>query len=113
MIACPSDRVLRLPGFGPCLEPALRHIGWLVCFLLLAPVIRPYGYGVFILAFGGIATVEAIIVEAMLRALVRRPPLDAKAVSTAFAAVAVIGGGISLVLRLSSAMLGAMVADAE
>jgi polysaccharide biosynthesis protein len=113
MVACPSDRMPLLPGLGAGLEPALRHIGWLVCFLLLAPVIRPYGYGVFILAFGGIATVEAIIVEAMLRALVRRPPLDAKAVSTAFAAVAVIGGGISLVLRLSSAMLGAMIDDAE
>jgi hypothetical protein len=70
MIESPVNRAWQLPAaVRPYLAPVLRHVGWFGFFLVLAPVVGPHGYGLFMLALSAIALVEALLVETASAAL--------------------------------------------
>ena len=58
------------------LEPVLRHSVWFGFFLVLAPIVGPRGYGVFILALCGIAIAEALLAKTGSQALIDLPVID-------------------------------------
>jgi hypothetical protein len=98
-----------LAAVRPYLAPALRHAGWFAFFLILAPVIGPRGYGLFMLAFGGVALVEALLVETASAVLGDAAMLDEKHWSTALVTMMVAGTAVSLALCASAATIGAHV----
>jgi len=97
----------------PYLEPALRYAGWFAIFLVVAPVIGPRGYGLFMLALSGVAIAEALLTETATQALVGLAMVDDRHRSTALATMIVTGGAIWLTLRAGAPLLDAMVADPE
>jgi hypothetical protein len=97
----------------PYLAPALRYGGWFAIFLVLAPVIGPRGYGLFMLALSGVAIAEALLAETATQALVGLAAVDDRHRSTALATMIVAGGAIWLALRAGAPLLDALVADPE
>jgi polysaccharide transporter, PST family len=96
----------------PYLEPALRHLGWLTFFLLLAPIVGPRGYGTVALALSGIAIAERLLTETAIGALVGRDTLEDRHRSTALVTIIVIGAGLTLMLRAAAGAMTAMLDDA-
>ncbi len=80
------------------LAPVLHHAGWFILFLMLAPVIGPRGYGQYMLAFGGIAIVEALLAETGVRALVNLAVVEEQHWSVALAVMIAAGGAVWLAL---------------
>jgi hypothetical protein len=110
MIDSPIDPAWRLPArVRPYLAPALRHAGWFGFFLILAPVIGPRGYGLFMLALAAIALVEALLVETASAVLEGAAVLDEKHWSTALVTMMVAGTVMSLALCASAGTIGAVV----
>jgi lipopolysaccharide exporter len=93
-------------------EPVIRHAGWFGFFLVLAPIIGPRGYGLFVMGLSGIAIVEALLAETITGALARIEPLDDRHVSTALIGAISAGGFISLTLYAAGGALGAMLDEA-
>src|SRR5580704_13486467 len=96
----------------PYLEPALRHLGWLTFFLLLAPIVGPRGYGTVALALSGIAIAERLLTETAVGALVGRKTLEERHISTALVTIIVVGAGLTLMLRAAAGAMTAMLDDA-
>src|ERR1700683_3680366 len=92
-------------------EPWIRHAGWFGFFLVLAPIIGPRGYGLFVMALSGIAIVEAVLGEAVPGALVKIAPLDERHLSTALIGAVGVGAAISLMLFAAARPLDAMLED--
>jgi hypothetical protein len=99
-------------AWQPYLEPALRHIGWFGCFLVLAPIIGPRGYGMFILALSGIAIAEGLLSETAIGALVGLTALEERHISTALVTMIVAGTALTLMLHALAGPIGAMVDEA-
>lgn len=95
----------------PFLAPACRHGGWLAVFLVLAPVIGPRGYGLYMLALGGIAIVEALLAEGMTQALLKLARVEERHWSTALVTMIAGGCGIWLALRASAPSFIALVGE--
>lgn len=95
----------------PFLGPAFRHGSWLAVFLVLAPIIGPRGYGLFILALGGIAIAETLLAESMGRALLRLERVEERHWSTALVTMIAGGGAIWLALRASAPLFVALVGE--
>jgi O-antigen/teichoic acid export membrane protein len=112
MIEPPIDRAWRLPAaVRPYLAPALCHVGWFGFFLILAPVVGPHGYGLFMLALGAIAMVEALLVAPASAALEGTVVLDERHWSTALVTMMVIGTAVSLALCASASTIGGIVGE--
>jgi hypothetical protein len=93
MVDVPREASRRvLAALYPSLVPALRHAGWFAVFLMLAPVIGPRGYGLFIVALSGVAIVEGLWAATLSGALTGVAALDARHWSTALV-TAIAGGG--------------------
>lgn len=93
----------------PLAAPALRHAGWFAVLLILAPIIGPRGYGVFMLALGCIAIAEALLAGPMTRALVGRPENDPRHWSTALVTMIVGGALFWLAARAATPLLDTLV----
>jgi hypothetical protein len=93
-------------------EPVVRHAGRFGFFLVLAPIIGPHGYGLFVMALSGVAIVEALLAETIAGALADLEPLDDLHVSTALISVIAAGALISLMLYAAGGALGAMLDEA-
>jgi hypothetical protein len=93
------------------LEPALRHGGWFGFFLFLAPIIGPQGYGLFTLAFSGIAIAGAMLAESATAALVELDTIDDRHVSTALVGTVLSGIGMSLLLYAAAGAIATMSDD--
>jgi hypothetical protein len=114
MIDMPLDRPRRgVIALSPYLAPALRHAGWFGVFLVLAPVIGPRGYGLFMLALASVAIAEAALRETMIRALVSLAVVSARHWSTALVTMIVSGGAIWLALRAAAPLLDTLVGGPE
>src|SRR5271163_453244 len=89
-----------LPGapLRAYLEPVLRHSVWFGFFLVLAPIIGPRGYGVFILALCGIAIAEALLSKTGSQTLIDLPVVEELHLSTALMTLIAAGGAMSLIL---------------
>jgi hypothetical protein len=112
MIESLIDPAWRLPAPArPYLVPVLRHIGWFAFFLILAPVVGPRGYGLFMLALGVIAMIEALLVEAASAALDDLALPDEKHWSTALVTMIVAGTAASLALCLTANTIAGMVGE--
>jgi PST family polysaccharide transporter len=96
----------------PYVEPALRHAGWFGFFLVLAPIIGPRGYGLFILALSGIAIAEALLAETATAALAGLAELDERHLSTALVTTLGAGAALSLLLHSVARFFSAMVDEA-
>jgi len=96
----------------PYIEPALRHVGWFACFLMLAPVVGPRGYGLFIVALSGVAIAEAILVETATGAHADLSVLEARHLSTALVTTIAAAAGVTLMLQGIGRTLGSMVDEA-
>src|SRR5271170_1231363 len=94
------------------LEPVLRHSVWFGFFLVLAPIVGPRGYGVFILALCGIAIAEALLAKTGSQALVHLPVIEELHLSTALVTLIAAGGAMSLMLYAATGAIGAMVDEA-
>jgi signal transduction histidine kinase len=94
------------------IEPIVRHAGWFVVFLMLAPIIGPRGYGIFAMALSGVAIVEALLFEPVAAALSSIEPLEERHLSTALVSVVGAGAAISLLIYLAAGQLGAMLDEA-
>ncbi|MFZ2004352.1 MAG: oligosaccharide flippase family protein [Stellaceae bacterium] len=106
------DRPRRVAmGLHSFLGPAFRHGGWLAVFLVLAPIIGPRGYGLFILALGGIAIVEGLLAESTVQALLRLERADERHWSTALVTLIAGGGAIWLALRAGAPLLDLLVGE--
>src|SRR5258707_2684486 len=100
MVDAPLEPLPRAAAaLRPYLEPALRHAGWFGFFLMLAPIVGPRGYGLFILALSGIAIAEALLAEPAIQALVDLAVLEARHLSTALVTVVAAGAAVSLMLH--------------
>lgn len=95
----------------PFLGPAFRHGGWLAAFLVLAPIIGPHGYGLFMLALGGIAIIEALLAESTMQALLKLEKADERHWSTALVTLIAGGAAIWLALRAGAPLLEALVRE--
>lgn len=91
------------------LAPSLRHASWFGVFLVLAPMIGPRGYGLFMLALSGIAIAEALLAEIATQALVKLPAVEARHWSTVLVTMIVGGGAIWLALRAGAPLFDALV----
>jgi PST family polysaccharide transporter len=91
-----------LAAWFPYLAPVFRHAGWFIIFLMLAPVIGPRGYGLFMVAFGGIAIAEAVLAETAAQALVNFSAPEERHWSTALVTMIVVGGALWLVLYVAA-----------
>jgi hypothetical protein len=110
MVDTPLDRPRRaVATLHPYLTPALRYAGWFGIFLVLAPLIGPRGYGLFMLAMSGIAIAEALLAETTTQALVDLATVDDRHWSTALGTMIVGGGAIWLALRAGAPLLDALV----
>jgi hypothetical protein len=98
MVESPIDQpVSVLDVLRPYLAPALRHAGWFAFFLFLAPCVGPRGYGLFLVAFAGIAIAGALLRQTATRLLVGFPALEERHWSTAFVVLIAVGTVASLV----------------
>ena len=112
MAAILVDRLPRAAiNLPPFLGPASRHCGRLAVFLVLAPIIGPHGYGLFILALGGIAIAEALLAGGMGRALLKLERIEERHWSTALVTMIAGGGAIWLALRASAPLFVAVVGE--
>lgn len=103
---------LRRGAWRAMVEPLIRHAGWFCFFVVLAPIIGPRGYGLFVMALSGIAIVAAALSEAVAGALGRIAPLDERHLSTALIGAAGIGAALSLALFVAAGPLELMLDDA-
>jgi polysaccharide biosynthesis protein len=94
------------------IAPIVRHAGWLTVFLMLAPVVGPRGYGLFMLALSVIAIVEAVLVETATAALANMARVEERHWSTAFLTLIAVGTGLSLAFFALSGTLGDMTGEA-
>lgn len=114
MVDVPLDRPRRAAiAVYPRLAPALRHIGRFGVFLMLAPMIGPRGYGLFMLALGGVAIAEALLVETATQALTAMPTVNGRHWSTALLTMMAGGGMIWLALRAGAPLLDALVGEPD
>ena len=112
MVDIPLDRPLRAAAaLHPYLAPALRHAGWFGVFLVLAPLIGPHGYGLFMLALGGVAIAEALLAETTTQALVNLSAVEERHWSTALVTMIAGGAVIWLALRAAAPLLDALVGE--
>jgi O-antigen/teichoic acid export membrane protein len=95
--ARPGQRLHRATAWLTA-EAVARHAGWLFFFVLLAPLLGPRDYGLFMLAISGIAVVERLLSDAAAAALIRLDTRDEAHLSTAFTATAGLGAAVSLLL---------------
>jgi polysaccharide biosynthesis protein len=102
-----------MAALHPYLGPALRYAGWFAIFLVVAPVIGPRGYGLFMLALSGVAIAEVLLAETATQALVGLATVDDRHWSTALATMIVAGGAVWLALRAGAPLLDELVADPE
>lgn len=93
----------------PYITPVLRHAGWFVVLLVLAPVLGPRGYGVFMLALGGVAIAEAALAEPLTRALISLPAVEPRHWSTALVTMMTGGGMLWLAARAGAPLLDVLV----
>lgn len=96
---CPP-LVMRFKQAGArCIKSRIiEHIGWLVFFYQLSPIIGPHDYGLFITAISGLAIAEALLSETAAQAIIRLPRLTRGHMSAAFVAVIGVGAAISLAI---------------
>jgi hypothetical protein len=107
MIEAPIDPARHaVAALRPYVAPVLRHAGWFGCFLVLAPVIGPRGYGLFMLALSGIAIAEACLAETASQALLNLAAVDERHLSTALVTMIAAGAAASLVLYATTGALG-------
>jgi teichuronic acid exporter len=112
MVDTPIDVPWRsVVAWRPYIEPALRHAGWFAFFLLLAPVVGPRGYGLFVVALSGIAIAEAVLTETATQALANLDTLDGRHLSTVLVSMIVAGAALSLTLHVGGLVAGAMLDD--
>ena len=108
MVDTPIDPPRRTTAaFSAYVAPVLRHAGWFAVFLMLAPVIGPRGYGLFMLVLSGIAIAEALIAETACQALVDFAALDERHWSTALVTLFAAGGLAWVVLHTLAGAIGA------
>jgi len=94
------------------IAPIVRHAGRFTVFLLLAPIVGPRGYGLFVLALSVIAIVEAALVETATAALANMAQLEERHWSTAFLTLIAVGTALSLAFFALSDALGDMTGEA-
>jgi hypothetical protein len=112
MIDSPVDPPRDPPtALFPYIAPVVRHVGWFAVFLFLAPVIGPRGYGLFMLAFSAVATVEALLVEIATATIMNMSQLEKRHWSTGFLTLIALGAVLSLMLFALSTPLGAVVGE--
>jgi len=99
-------------GWRALLEPAIRHGGWFAVFLMLAPIVGPRGYGLFVMALSGIAIIEAVLAETVAAVLTDTGARDDCCLSTALVSAVGIGAVISLMLFVAAGQLDAMLDEA-
>jgi hypothetical protein len=109
MVDASLDPPRAATALRPYLEPVLRHAGWFGFFLVLAPIIGPRGYGLFILALSGIAIAEGLLAETAIQALADRAVLEARHLSTALVTTIAAGAALSLMLHAMALAIGPMV----
>lgn len=93
-------------------EPVCRYLGWFGFFLILAPIVGPRGYGLFVLALSGIAIAEALLAATCVQVLADLEQLDERHLSTALVATVAAGAAMSLVLYAIAGWIGAMLDEA-
>lgn len=111
MVETPVDPPRRVVALHPCVLPALRHAAWFGVFLLVAPAVGPRGYGLFFLAFSGIAIAEAVLAEAGCAALVGLGAVEDRHWSTALVTMMAAGGAAWLLLYPVAGLVGAMTTE--
>jgi hypothetical protein len=94
------------------LEPVIRHFVWFGFFLVLAPIVGPRGYGVFVLALCGIAIAEALLAKTGSQVLIDLPVIEELHLSTTLVTLIAAGGAMSLMLYAATGAIGAMVDEA-
>jgi hypothetical protein len=94
-------------------DPLCRHIDWFAYFLMLAPIVGPRGYGLFVLAFSGIALAEALLAASAVQVLVDLERVEERHWSTALIAVGTTGAVMSLVLYAAAGHIAPMLDDAS
>jgi hypothetical protein len=90
----------------------VRHGGWFGFFLILAPVIGPREYGLFLLALSGVAIVSAPLTKSESRILANAATLDDRHWSTALVTLIAAGAAVSLIVAGIGAAVGSWVDDA-
>jgi Polysaccharide biosynthesis protein len=106
MVGFPSDPPRHASiALSPHIAPIVRHAGWFAIFLLLAPIVGPRGYGLFMLALSVIAIVETVLVETATAALINIAQVEERCWSTAFLTLIVIGAALSLAFLAASGAL--------
>jgi PST family polysaccharide transporter len=105
-----AERSMRLGGLASpvlwaTIERVVRQVGWLAFFVLLAPILGPRDYGLFAIALCGVAVVESLFCDGVVRLLVGIERLEDAHVSTAFVTNAAAGMAVSALL---SVVAGAM-----
>jgi PST family polysaccharide transporter len=99
-------------SFRPYLEPALRHLGAFGFLLVLAPIIGPRGYGVFVLALSGIAIAEALLNKTVCRALANLARAEDDHWSTTLFALIAAGGAASLAFFAITGPVSSLIGEA-
>lgn len=111
MVDIPLERPQHRTMLRPFVAPVLRHAGWFGVFLILAPVIGPRGYGVFVLALSGIAISEAVLAEPLGAALAGLDTVEPRHWSTALMTAMIGGGALWLAARAGAPLLNAWVGE--
>ena len=96
---------------SPYAGPVLRHGGWFVFFVLLAPLIGPRDYGLFIYAFSGVAMLEVLLTVPARCAIEAAAALDERHWSTALTTMMVLGTTLSAGVFSSSGVVGGVVGE--
>jgi hypothetical protein len=102
----------RAVALSPCLGPLVRHGGGFGVFLLLAAVIGPRQYGLFLLALSGVAIVSALLSKSVSCGLDNVATPDDRHWSTALVTLIVAGTALSLIVSVVAFLMGPLIDDA-
>jgi O-antigen/teichoic acid export membrane protein len=110
--AVPAGPPPQTAPFWPVAERLVRHGAWFVIFVVLAPLLGPHDYGLFVVAMAGVAIIETLLSEVAARAIMALEPLEEAHLSTAFLANIAVGAAMSLLLYGVADEFAAMADDA-
>jgi PST family polysaccharide transporter len=99
---------LASPYLWATIERIARQGGWLVFFVLLAPILGPRDYGLFTIALCGIAVVETLFCDGVVGLLVGLERVEDGHLSTAFVTTAGAGMIVSVLLSVVAGFVARM-----
>jgi O-antigen/teichoic acid export membrane protein len=108
----PIRALRRRGGLWLGLERLARHGAWFAVFVVLAPILGPRDYGLFVLALAGIAIAETMLSEVASDAIAALPAVEPAHLSTAFLANTAAGAVLSLLLYAVAGQFAAMTDNA-